>query len=200
MMKLLSFNLRRCLHLGAALAALSMATHVFAQTIDLTLARQCFHQADGICQKDNARLWGVSLCGPMLFVDPATRSAVANQVDREGQLTLNNGVYTGKLPARINVANTATPWAGVKWTMLVWPLPADASERGILMLHELWHRIQDDLGLPMSSPANAHLDTMEGRLWLQLEWRAMKKALQGGPEHHRAVEDALSNLSNDRSR
>ena len=112
--------------------------------------------------------------------------------DREGQLTLTNDVYVGKLPQDINVASTTAPWAGVKWTMIVWPLPGDPNDRGISMAHELWHRVQNDLGLPMSNPANAHLDSLEGRIWLQLEWRALKKALQGGPEHHRAVEDALT--------
>ena len=182
----------RSLCLGAALAGLPIATSVFAQTVDLTLARQYFQQAAGICAQDNGRLWGVSLCGPMLLVDPASRSAVANQTDQEGQLTQNNSVYTGKLPAKVNVANTATLWAGVKWTMLVWPLPADPYERGILMTHELWHRIQGEIGLPMSNPSNSHLDTMEGRLWLQLEWRALKKAMQGGSGHQHAVQDALT--------
>jgi hypothetical protein len=182
----------RSLCLGAVVAGLSIAANVFSQTVDLTLARQYFQQAEGICTQDNGRLWGISLCGPMLFVDPASRFAVASQMDREGQLTLNNSVYTGKLPAKVNVANTATLWAGVKWTMLVWPLPVDSHERGILLTHELWHRIQDEIGLPMSSPANAHLDSPEGRLWLQLEWRALKKALQGGSEHSRAAQDALT--------
>jgi hypothetical protein len=142
--------------IAGILAACLLAARLFAasavsQTIDLTLARQYFQEADTICQRDNGRLWGVSLCGPMLLVDPATRTAVANQSDREGRLTLTSGVYAGKLPQTINLANTATTWAGTKWTMIVWPLPEDRAERGILMTHELWHRIQNDLGLPMSS-------------------------------------------------
>ena len=63
------------------------------------------------------------------------------------------------------------------------------------MMHELFHRIQDDLGLPASSPANAHLGTLEGRVWLRLEWRALQQAL-ARPDapliaRKRAVEDAL---------
>jgi len=83
-------------------------------------------------------------------------------------------------------------WAGVKWTIVVWPLPQDLTARAVLMAHELWHRIQDQIRLPATNPLNAHLDTMEGRLWLQLEWRALKKGLEGGPGHRKAVEDALT--------
>ena len=45
------------------------------------------------------------------------------------------------------------------------------------MLHELFHRIQPDLGLMTISGNNAHLDTVEGRVWLRLEWRALARAL-----------------------
>ena len=173
-------------------AMLFVAAPAMCQNIDPVLARQYFQQADSICRKDNGRLWGVSLCGPMLFVDPASHMAVANQADGEGQLSPTNGVFQGKLPQSVNVSNTAIQWAGVKWTMIAWPLPSNASERGILMAHESWHRIQGDLGLPMSNPANAHLDSMEGRIWLQLEWRALQKALQNRPERRRAEGDALT--------
>lgn len=162
------------------------------QSIDESLAAQYFQQAESICTKDNSTLWGIKLCGPMLLVDPATRSIVANQIDGEGNLTKKGNVFVGKLPDRINIANTAMTWAGVKWTMIMWPLPSNERARARLMFHELFHRVQDDLGLPASSPANGHLDTLEGRIWLQLEWRALAAALsKTGDESRNAIEDAL---------
>ena len=162
------------------------------QSIDESLAEQYFQQAESICAKDNSTLWGIRLCGPMLLVDPSTRSIVANQIDGEGNLTKKGSVYVGKLPDRINIANTAMTWAGVKWTMIMWPLPSNERARARLMFHELFHRVQDDLGLPASSPSNGHLDTLEGRIWLQLEWRALAAALsKTGDESRNAVEDAL---------
>jgi hypothetical protein len=69
----------------------------------------------------------------------------------------------------------------------------DARTRGILMLHELFHRIQPELGLITLSGQNAHLDTVEGRLWLRLEWRALARALaQSGEDRKRAVSDAAA--------
>jgi len=39
---------------------------------------------------------------------------------------------------------------------------------------------------------NSHLDSRDGRIWLQLEWRALERALwQQGQDRGRAVEDAL---------
>jgi hypothetical protein len=61
------------------------------------------------------------------------------------------------------------------------------------MLHELFHRIQPDLGLITLSGQNAHLDTIEGRIWLRLEWRALARALgQSGEDRKRAVSDAAA--------
>jgi len=162
------------------------------QGIDLTVAARYFQEAQAICAKDNAALWGVSLCGPLMFADPQTRMVVANQSDAEGQLTKQGSVFVGKLPAEVGIANTATRWAGVKWTMVMWPLPSAERARARLLLHELYHRIQDDISLPAANPSNNHLDSMEGRLWLQLEWRALWRALaRTGIERRNAIEDAL---------
>jgi hypothetical protein len=67
----------------------------------------------------------------------------------------------------------------------------------MFMLHELFHRIQPELGLiTAGGPArsgNAHLDTVEGRVWLRLEWRALALALaQSGENRKRAVSDAAA--------
>jgi hypothetical protein len=77
--------------------------------------------------------------------------------------------------------------------MVMWPLPTDKLERLRLMAHESWHRIQSDLGLPASSPSNEHLDTRDGRIWMQFEWRALAAALRNSPDgRQRAIEDALT--------
>lgn len=60
------------------------------------------------------------------------------------------------------------------------------------MAHELYHRIQPDIGLPASNPSNDHLDSVDGRILLQLEWRALRRALTGTDVDRRtAIEDAL---------
>lgn len=161
-------------------------------SISLSLARKYFAEAETLCRRDGGRLWGHSLCGAMLFVDPDTLEAVANQADKEGRLVQREGVFIGKLPETGGAANTAVNWAGVRWTMIMWPLPSNRYNRARLMLHEMFHRVQDELGLPAGNPSNNHLDSMEGRVWLQMEWLALREAVtHRGAERKRAIADAL---------
>jgi len=85
----------------------------------------------------------------------------------------------GDRPRTLGFVNAPLEWGGTRWAAYVWPLlPADdARARGRLLLHELFHRVQLELGLMTMGQPNDHLDTLEGRYWLQLEWRALARAL-----------------------
>jgi hypothetical protein len=162
------------------------------EAINVRLAEQYFREAKTLADRDHGRLWGVTLDGPLMFAEPRSRMIVANQADRQGKLTARGPVFIGHLPINEGIANNAITWAGVRWTMVVWPLPSNRDDRAVLMMHESWHRIQGPLGFPASFPANHHLDTPEGRLWLQLEWRALAAALgRDAKERRAAIEDTL---------
>jgi len=139
--------------------------------------QQGFEELRTMCARDAGRMWGVSLCGPTMIVDRQSRSVVANQP------------APAVLPNEIGIANTAVDWGGKRWTMIVGPLPEDAFARRMLLVHESFHRVQEGLGFPVTGPPNAHLDSVDGRYWLQLEWRALAKALGGDRQ---AVRDALA--------
>src|SRR5258708_39246398 len=106
-------------------ALVTGATPVLPQepAIDHALARQYFAEAKSISGKDNGALWTVSLCGPLLFVNPDTRDAVANQADLDEKLKPVGGVFAGKAPETLGIASTAVTWAGGEWTMWMWPPP-----------------------------------------------------------------------------
>ena len=162
--------------------------------INLDAARQQFQAAQEICGADGGRFWGVSLCGPIMFVDPQSRRVVANQKDGEGVLQEDGGVFTGSLPTSQNIASTPTQWSGVLWSQIIWPLPDDLSRRDTLLAHDLFHRIQSRVPIPLQNEsANEHLDTLDGRYLMQLEWRALTAALRctTRPACHQAVSDAL---------
>jgi hypothetical protein len=108
--------LRRAL-LGIALLAAS----AHAQ-IDLALARRYFEQVRQTSDRDAGRTWGVSLYGPIFFVDPSSRVVVANRPDPQNVLQAKDGIWTGTFPDRLNPANTAIDWLGVRWTMVLWPV------------------------------------------------------------------------------
>ena len=136
-----------------------------------------FLEARAVCDADGGRLWGAELCGPMLVVDRETRAVVANQAGTSDVLKPDGDVWRGTLPAQTILANTAVDWDGVRWTMVMAPLPSTEISRRALATHENWHRIQPQLGLPMASPTPAHLATAEGRTAMRLEWRALAVAL-----------------------
>jgi hypothetical protein len=163
-----------------------------ALPIDTALARSHSQQAAALTTRDGGRLWGRSLEGRLLFVDPATRTVLADAPDLEGLLQPLGGFYTGTLPPSENAANQGFSWGGRTWAMIRWPPASDSLERGVLLVHELWHRIQASLGLPLADPPNPHLGTLEGRLWLRLEARALATALDArGSARNRALRDAL---------
>jgi hypothetical protein len=177
------------------LAAIGGAPPLSAQqsTIDPALAARYFAEVRALAVADNGDLWGVPLAGPMVMVDSTTRDAVANQADSLGVLKKVGDVYAGTWPEDTPVANTAFDWAGERWAIVVWPLPEDPVTRGSLLIHELFHRVQPELGLPTGDPLNTHLDEPDGRIWIQLEWRALAVALNArGKDRERALVDALT--------
>jgi hypothetical protein len=181
---------------GAAclLLALGLAGVRAADAETAASAARFFREFEELCEADGGRLWGRSLCGPLLLVDPATRDAVANRPDAEGRLRAGLGVFTGTLPDDVGVANTSAEWGGTRWTMILrGSLGGDPLARASLMAHEAFHRIQPDLGLAAASDLNVHLDTPKGRFWIQVEWNALERALlAGGAERKEAISDALT--------
>jgi len=74
------------------------------------------------------------------------------------------------------------------WTSIA----SDPRDRARLLIHELFHRAQDEIGFPASSPSNPHLDELEGRVGLRLEWRALRAALAAdGDARREALRDAV---------
>jgi hypothetical protein len=160
--------------------------------IDTKLAAQYFRQLKQTSDREAGKTWGVALYGPLMFVDPRSGNVVANQADIERKLTPQDGLFVGQLPKEISPANTAFDWAGVHWTMVMWPVSEFRQARERLLLHECFHRLQKKLGLPARDAVNAHLDTLNGRIWLQMEWRALERALrETGPARKAAIADAL---------
>src|SRR6476646_6088169 len=61
------------------------------------------------------------------------------------------------------------------------------------MLHGLFHRSQPELGFITDDGFNEHLDTLEGRVWMKLEWRALRRAVESsGSDRAEAIADALA--------
>jgi hypothetical protein len=186
-----------CLRLATIPVLFAISVVASAQTpppIPIDAAQAYFAEARSLCQADHGQLWGISLCGPIMFVDPRSRSIVASDPDTKGALKVAGSVFIGILPADQAIANTAVEWSGVHWTQMSWPLPGDERRRETLIAHELFHRIQNRLNLPeIKGGENAQLDQPDGRYYLQLEWRALARALEALSDKDRreAAADAI---------
>jgi hypothetical protein len=158
-----------------------------AAQVDQALAAQYFKEAQTLCDRDGGRLWGVSLCGPMVIADAAT-----------GTMATNQPAPAGDRPRALGYVNAPIQWGGITWSAYNWQMipKDDQGERGRLFMHELFHCIQPRLGLTtggLGTVENSHLDSLEGRYWMRLEWRALARALgASGAGRRSAIADALA--------
>jgi len=148
-----------------------------AQTSDTAsqLAASYFKEAARSSQ--NQHMWHENVYGPMLFVEPSSRVTYSNMPDSAGILTPDGSIYKGILPKEVMIANTSILWEGKRWSVILWPLPANRDDRLDLLNHESFHRIQVKLGFPERSPTVDHLGSLYGRIYYLLELQALKAAL-----------------------
>ena len=145
-----------------------------------------FSDVDSLLKIDNEKFWNHQLYGSILFVNPKTREFVANKNNSSNAFKKVNSVYLDTLPKELNIANTAIHWNNERWTMVMLPLPTATIERNNLIIHELFHRIQPEIGFGnLQELDNGHLDKYEGRLLLKLELEALKKALMSNDDNLR---------------
>lgn len=160
-----------------------LASAAVAQ-VDQQRAQEFFKEAQALCERDGGRLWGVSLCGPMVIADRRTQT-----------FATNHPAPAGARPPVFGLVNAPVQWGGETWTAFMWDfvVAQTPSGRQVLFLHELFHRVQPQLGLLAPTHANEHVDAADGRYWLRLEWRALARALQvSGEARETAVRDALA--------
>jgi len=164
------------------------------QQIDTSRALSTLREARAACEMDAGSLWGRSLCGPIALVDRQTRLVIANDTVAGKHFLRLGDAYVTTLPENQYVANTSFPWGGRTWTMVALPLPKDRYARVTLVMHEVFHREQEALGLRQPDALNNQLDMRPGRTWLRLEYRALARALEALPDHKAARHHAESAL------
>ena len=152
--------------------------------VDQQRAQEYFKEARALCERDGGRLWGVSLCAPMVIVDRRTQTFATSQPPPEAAR-----------PRLLGLVNAPVQWGGATWGAYMWDDVANATPRHRMeiFLHELFHGVQPQLELMAPARATEHLDAADGRYWLRLEWRALARALrESGEPRKLAVRDALA--------
>jgi hypothetical protein len=155
-------------------------------------ASRYFKTIEEICNRDNGKLWGMNLFGPIMFVDRASRRIAANQPDKEGLLKEKDSIYTGIYPKELIINNAPVKYGGMQFAMVPLPIEEDEYRIKTRAIHSLFHRFQENAGIVTSSFNANYMDEKEARLWIKLEWKALKKALiSEGEVRQLAIRDAL---------
>ena len=151
-----------------------------------------FKDIEQICNRDSGKLWGQNLYGPLMFVERGTRRIVANQPDNEGILKYNDGVFTGIYPKELLLSIVPVIFGGKQFAMTTLPPEDDKYRIETRAIHSLFHRFQANEGMTASVFNVNDMDEKEARLWIKLEWKALRKAINSnGEERQLAIRDAL---------
>lgn len=151
-----------------------------------------FRKIEEACNKDNGKLWGENIFGPVLMVERASRRITANQPDREGLLKGKEGIYTGTYPREMLINNAPVIYGGSLFAFV--PLPMEEDEFRIITrsIHSLFHLYQEAKGIKQPDENIIIMDEKNARLWIKLEWTALRKAIVSeGAEKELAIRDAL---------
>lgn len=152
--------------------------------VDQQRAQEWFREAQALCERDGGRLWGVSICAPMVIGDARTQTFATSQPPPDGPR-----------PQLIGLANGPVQWGDTMWAAMTWETMVNwpARTRGEAFIHESFHIVQMRLGLGVGRDESEHLDFVDGRYWLRLEWRALARALrESGEQRTLAIREAMA--------
>ena len=152
--------------------------------VDQQRAQEFFKEAQALCERDGGRLWGVSICAPMVIGDARTQTFATSQPPPDAPR-----------PKLVGILMVPIKWGDTMWAALAWDVVANQPPRvrNAMFLHESFHIVQQRLGLMAPTDGNEHLDAADGRYWLRLEWHALARALrESGEARTLAVREALA--------
>ncbi|MFH0843581.1 MAG: hypothetical protein V1903_13315 [Bacteroidota bacterium] len=152
----------------------------------------CFSKIEEACNRDNGKLWGKNLYGPVMLVERTSRKITANLQDRDGLLKEKDGIYTGIYPREMIINNLPVNYGETLFALV--PMPVEEDEFRIITrsIHSLFHVYQESLGIKQPEENITIMDEKNARLWIKLEWKALRKAINSdGAEKQLAIRDAL---------
>ncbi len=127
-----------------------------------------------------------------MFVERVSRRVITNQPDNEGIIKFKDGIYTGTFPKELILSIAPVKFCRTQFAMVPLPTEEDAYRIKTRAVHSLFHRFQENEGIIASTFNSTNMDEKEARLWIKLEWKALRKAINTtGEERQLAIRDAL---------
>jgi len=155
-------------------------------------AKWYFSEIESACNRDNGKMWGKNLYGPVMFIDRPTRKIIANMPDSEGILKIKDGIYTGIYPREMIIDNSSKLFGGTLYATAALTMNEDTSRNTGMAIQGLYlsHLIRSGNGIPRYN--TRLIDDKNARLWLKLEWHALRKAMTStGDLQKQTLRDAL---------
>jgi hypothetical protein len=155
-------------------------------------AKWYFSEIESACKRDNGKMWGKNLYGPVMFIDRPSRKIIANMPDNEGILKLKDGIYTGSYPKEMIIDNSSKLFGGTLYATTALTQTEDTLRNIGMAIQGLYLSHLLNTGKEIPRYNTRLMDDKNARLWLKLEWHALKKALSSsGDLQKQSVRDAL---------
>ena len=84
-----------------------------AAQVDQQRAQEYFKEAQALCERDGGRLWGVSLCAPLVIADQRTHTLATSQPAPDAPW-----------PRVLGLVNAPIEWGGTTWVSFNWDFVA----------------------------------------------------------------------------
>lgn len=153
-----------------------------------------FKEVKRICDNDGGELWGENLFSKAILINIDNRFFVANDSLPIDNCARKGMYFIGYLPNIYPMANSTLKVGSKKYASIRY---SDKNEFDTLLyirtfIHEMFHVFMSSNNYDNVTYNNPHMDTRDGRVYLQLELLALKKALiSNGVNRKEAIKEAL---------
>lgn len=155
-------------------------------------ALEYFSRIKDLSNKNDGSIWGANLYGPIMLIERGSRKIVANQPDSEGVLRERDGVFTGIYPAEMVINNSSVYFGKTQYALVPLPQNEDPYRIAYRSFRGLFMCFKEQTGYSKSGYNTSMMDEKNSRMWLKLEWNALRKAVTlDGEERQLAIRDAL---------
>src|SRR5919201_5273267 len=106
--------------------------------VDQQRAQQFFKEAQALCERDGGRLWGQSICMPMVIGVARTQTVATSQPPPDAPRPKLIGILMGPIQ-----------WGDTMWAALTWDMVVNQPPRvrNAMFLHESFHTVQLSKGI-----------------------------------------------------
>ena len=142
-----------------------------------TMEESLQQTAEILDRQASKELWNVSLNAPIIITDHLENKMYFTAIENGRVQPLREDAWNNQVP----LVNSTVEYKGKKYvTVMYMALMYGSCEgRASLLIHEIFHFHQNDLGFQSTSSANSHMDEIQGRTLLQIEMKALQQALDG---------------------